>query len=71
MAFPLGNILRSFIKGGPLRKILDALRGTRITTPGGREILLDEQPGVYPAGRSPFDSAPAKVDPPQMFGRRR
>ena len=69
MAIPVGDILRSFVKGGFLRKILDALKGTKITTPGGTDILLDKGETVYPSKGSPFDSVPHKIEPP-TFGRR-
>ncbi len=71
MAFPLGDILRAFVKSGPLRKILDALKGTKITTPGGTDILLDEKPGAFGAGRSPFDSTPHQPGPVIKLGPQR
>jgi len=68
VGIPLGDILRSFVKTGWLRKILDAVKGTKITTPGGTDILLDND-HVYPSGQSPFDRTPHKPEPPPVGGR--
>lgn len=68
MAIPVGDILRMFVKGGFLRKILDALKGTKITTPGGTDILLDQGQGATPP-RTGLDQ-PHKFEPPQIGPRR-
>jgi hypothetical protein len=60
---PVGDVLRTFVKRGFLRKILDALRGIRIGK-GNVTIVLSENetPGLK---KSQFDSKPANVEPPQ------
>jgi hypothetical protein len=56
---PVGDILRSVVKKGWLRKILDLLKGVKITK-GGTTIVLDERPTV--GGRSSLDQ-PHKPGP--------
>lgn len=65
MNFPVGDVLRAFVKAGWFRRLLDALKGTKITTPGGSMIELDQNPS--PSGQSPFDSTPHKPEPPIQF----
>ncbi len=71
MNFPLGDVLRAFVKGGWLRSLLDALKGAKITTPSGNTIELDQNQTVFPPGQSPFDSTPHKPSPPIQFPGRR
>jgi hypothetical protein len=67
-SIPVGDILRAFVKGGWFRRVLDGLKGTKITTPGGTDILLDKGDTVYPSKGSPFDSVPHKMEPPKIGG---
>lgn len=67
-SIPVGDILRTFVKGGWFRRILDALKGTKITTPGGTDILLNEGQGATPP-RTGLDQ-PHKFEPPNLTGRR-
>ena len=64
---PAGDILRAFIKRGFLRKILDALKGIRITK-GGTTIVLSEKGGATPP-RTGLD-VPHRIEPPNFTGRR-
>jgi hypothetical protein len=77
MGFPLGDILRAFIKSGPIRKVLDAIRGSKVTLPGGTEILLDRDGnpmgggGIYAPKESPFDKTQHRPGPIIVNGPRR
>ena len=64
MAIPIGDILRSFVNPNSwFGKILRAIKGTKITTSGGTEILLDKGNQVYPSTGSPLDNTPHKHGP--------
>lgn len=63
---PVGDVLRSVVKRGWLRKILDLLKGVRITR-GGTTIVLSEKDGATPP-RTGLDQ-PAKFEPPNLSGR--
>lgn len=65
---PVGDVLRSVVKRGWLRKILDLLKGVRITR-GGTTIVLSEREGATPP-RTGLDK-PAKFEPPDIAGRMR
>ena len=65
MKFPLGDVLRSFFAPDSfLGKILGALKGTKITTKGGSEILLNEGHGVNRSDPAPFNK-PHTLEPPK------
>jgi hypothetical protein len=69
MAIPVGDILRSFVSPTSLfGRLLAKLKGVKVTTPGGREILLNEGQGAT-APRTGLDQ-PHKFEPPQFGGRR-
>jgi len=57
MPLPLGDILRALVpsKWGFVRAILEAVKGTKITTKGGTEILLDQRPGIPSDLSNPHD----------------
>lgn len=65
---PVGDVLRSVVKRGWLRKILDLFKGVRITR-GGTTIVLSEREGATPP-RTGLDK-PAKFEPPDIAGRMR
>jgi hypothetical protein len=70
VGIPVGDVLRSFVNPNSfLGRILAALKGTKITTSGGTEILLDERGGATPP-RTGLDQ-PHKFEPPAIGGRRR
>lgn len=56
---PVGDVLRKVVKRGFFRRILDLLKGIKITK-GGTTIVLDEKPGI--GGSSPFEK-PHKPGP--------
>jgi hypothetical protein len=64
MEIPVGDMLRSVIKRGFFRKILDALKGIRIGK-GDVTIVLSEKGGVPGLKQSQFDSKPHDIEPPQ------
>lgn len=64
---PVGDVLRAVVKRGWLRKILDMLKGIRITR-GGTTIVLSEKDGATPP-RTGLDQ-PHKFEPPNLTGRR-
>jgi hypothetical protein len=70
VGIPVGDVLRAFVKGGILRKILDALKGVKITTPGGTDILLNQGDSAVPPPRTGLDQ-PHKFGPPDITGGRR
>lgn len=63
-SLPVGDVLRAFIKGGWLGRLLGALKGTSIKR-GDWEIQLDEKPGATPP-RTGLDQ-PAEFKPPKMW----
>jgi hypothetical protein len=68
MAIPLGDVLRSIVSPTSFfGRLLAKLKGVKVTTPGGREILLNEDQGAT-APRTGLDQ-PHKFEPPS-FGRR-
>jgi hypothetical protein len=70
VGIPVGDVLRTFVKGGWFRKVLDFLKGSSINV-GGTQIDLSEKDGVVPPLRgSKFDSAPHKFQPPGWKGPR-
>jgi hypothetical protein len=44
-SIPVGDVLRSFVKGGFFRKLLDLVKGTKIKR-GDWEIQLDQEQGI-------------------------
>ena len=70
MAIPIGDILRAFVKPGSFfGRILAKLKGAKITTPRGTEILLDRRDGATPP-RTGLDQ-PHEFGPPDISGGRR
>jgi hypothetical protein len=65
---PVGDVLRSVVKTGWLRRILDLLKGVRITR-GGTTIVLSEKDGATPP-RTGLDQ-PHQIEPPDFTGRQR
>lgn len=67
MAFPLGDILRSFISEKSFfGKLLRAVKGTKISV-GGTDILLDQNNGATPP-RTGLDQ-PHRFDAPNIGPR--
>ena len=60
---PVGDVLRSVVKGGWLRKLLDLIKGLRITR-GGTTIVLNEGHGATPP-RTGLDQ-PGSINPPKV-----
>lgn len=76
MAIPVGDILRAFVNPNSwFGRILAKLKGAKITTPGGTEILLDkDQRGDVYGGATPPRTGldrPAPFNPPDLTGGRR
>jgi hypothetical protein len=68
MAIPVGDILRSFVNPNSFfGRILAKLKGVKVITPGGREILLNEGQGAT-APRTGLDQ-PHKFEPPTLSRR--
>jgi hypothetical protein len=62
MKIPVGDLLRSVVKGGFWRKLLDAVRGVEVKV-GGTTVVLDENQGSSAPGTSPFDRVPHQPGP--------